>query len=239
MPANWDERQREDFIQANKAYEPIFLADPRHPLYPLLKRSPLPLFSIHSKIPLESLNNPFFIEFGLQNREEKIQWLKEWDPKEKYPIFLEGSSLAGQFFLEHFPQVKGLHAGAFPTPQKKLEVFLRHREDQDFISALFKQLDLSIYFTQYLGIGFTFPRVVSMIINEAHLALDDKLASPKAIDTAMKFGVNYPLGPFEWKEKIGAKPIVELLDELHRSTGHLRYLASPSLRRESRYKGSN
>ena len=42
-----------------------------------------------------------------------------------------------------------------------------------------------------------------MIINEAFLALQEGVSTKEEINTAMKLGTNYPLGPFEWVEKIG------------------------------------
>jgi 3-hydroxybutyryl-CoA dehydrogenase len=62
--------------------------------------------------------------------------------------------------------------------------------------------------------GFMTARVISMIINEAWFALEEKVSTKEEIDTAMKLGTNYPYGPFEWGEKIGLKNIVELLNTL-------------------------
>ena len=62
--------------------------------------------------------------------------------------------------------------------------------------------------------GFVSSRVISMIINEAYFALEEKISTKQEIDTALKLGTNYPYGPFEWAEKIGLKNIVSLLTEL-------------------------
>ena len=62
--------------------------------------------------------------------------------------------------------------------------------------------------------GFIAARVISMIINEAYFALDEKVSTKEEIDTAMKLGTNYPYGPFEWSEKIGLEKVNELLVEL-------------------------
>jgi 3-hydroxybutyryl-CoA dehydrogenase len=69
--------------------------------------------------------------------------------------------------------------------------------------------------------GFITARVVSMIINEAYLALEEGVSSKEAIDTAMKLGTNYPYGPFEWAQKIGLKNVANLLTSL--SAGQSRY----------------
>lgn len=62
--------------------------------------------------------------------------------------------------------------------------------------------------------GFVTPRVVSMMINEAYMALQDGVSTMEEIDIAMKLGTNYPYGPFEWAEKIGREKITALLEKL-------------------------
>lgn len=62
--------------------------------------------------------------------------------------------------------------------------------------------------------GFITPRIIAQIINEAFLAMEEKVSTKEEIDTAMKLGTNYPYGPFEWAEKIGLKNIYDLLNIL-------------------------
>lgn len=62
--------------------------------------------------------------------------------------------------------------------------------------------------------GFITPRVVSMIINEAFISLQEGVSTKEEMDTAMKLGTNYPYGPFEWAEKIGPEKISSLLFKL-------------------------
>ena len=82
--------------------------------------------------------------------------------------------------------------------------------------------------------GFITARIISMIINEAFLALEEKVSSKTEIDTAMKLGTNYPFGPFEWTEKIGAKNILDLLNVL--SKKEKRYQPAPLLIKEAKEK---
>lgn len=81
-------------------------------------------------------------------------------------------------------------------------------------------------------IGMVTPRVVAMIINEAYYTLQNGTADKESIDTAMKLGVNYPYGPFEWCGKIGIRHIYELLNNLWMSTHDERYKISSLLQRE-------
>lgn len=62
--------------------------------------------------------------------------------------------------------------------------------------------------------GLVSARVVSMIINEAFYAFNEKISTKKEIDLAMKLGTNYPFGPFEWAEKIGLEKVSDLLKVL-------------------------
>ncbi|HEV8045756.1 MAG TPA: 3-hydroxyacyl-CoA dehydrogenase NAD-binding domain-containing protein [Rubrobacter sp.] len=72
-------------------------------------------------------------------------------------------------------------------------------------------------------------RVISCIVNEAFLAHSEGVATAEGIDQAMKLGANYPKGPFEWAEEIGAHSIVQTLDSLRAAHGDA-YLAAPPLR---------
>lgn len=65
-------------------------------------------------------------------------------------------------------------------------------------------------------VGFITPRVLASIVNEAFFALEEKVSTQEEIDTAMKLGTNYPLGPFEWGKKIGLRKIFYLLESLGR-----------------------
>ena len=79
--------------------------------------------------------------------------------------------------------------------------------------------------------GFISARVVSMIVNEAYFALEEKVSNKTEIDTAMKLGTNYPYGPFEWSEKIGLKNIYDLLVELNKTNS--RYQPAALLEQEA------
>ncbi len=79
--------------------------------------------------------------------------------------------------------------------------------------------------------GLVLGRIVSQLVNEAHFALGAGVASAPDIDTAMRLGFNYPRGPFEWCEAIGAPRVLAILDALHSELGEERYRAAPALRR--------
>ena len=57
-------------------------------------------------------------------------------------------------------------------------------------------------------------RTVGSIVNEAMIAVHDGVASPEDIDTAMRFGANYPLGPIAWGRAIRGARIGRILRRL-------------------------
>ncbi len=78
-----------------------------------------------------------------------------------------------------------------------------------------------------------FARTLAMIVNEAAFAVQESVALPKDIDTAMKLGTNYPKGPLAWCDEIGAEAIVAVLDALAGEYGPERYRVAPLLRRHA------
>jgi 3-hydroxybutyryl-CoA dehydrogenase len=72
------------------------------------------------------------------------------------------------------------------------------------------------------------PRLVAQIANEAAFALEEGVGSPADMDTAMRLGFNWPLGPLEFTALIGADRAHELLTELQRQYGDA-YAPAPLL----------
>ncbi|MGH2567778.1 MAG: 3-hydroxyacyl-CoA dehydrogenase family protein [Bacteroidota bacterium] len=79
-------------------------------------------------------------------------------------------------------------------------------------------------------VGMVLPRIVCQIINEATFAVQEDVATPQDIDTAMKLGTNYPFGPIEWAQKIGFQQVYAVLNALENDLHEERYRASPLLK---------
>ncbi|MDQ7034462.1 MAG: 3-hydroxyacyl-CoA dehydrogenase family protein [Anaerolineae bacterium] len=79
--------------------------------------------------------------------------------------------------------------------------------------------------------GLILTRIISQIINEAAFAVGEGVADMATIDVAMKLGVNYAAGPFEWGKQIGYHRIVSVLDNLYDYYHEDRYRVAPHLRR--------
>ncbi|HEX4255061.1 MAG TPA: 3-hydroxyacyl-CoA dehydrogenase family protein, partial [Streptosporangiaceae bacterium] len=79
--------------------------------------------------------------------------------------------------------------------------------------------------------GLIVTRTVAMLVNLAADALGCHVASADDIDTAMRLGVNYPLGPLAWGGRWGVRPVLSVLDSLDNWYRDGHYRASPLLRR--------
>lgn len=79
--------------------------------------------------------------------------------------------------------------------------------------------------------GLTFPRVLSLIINEAARSLEEGVATAEEIDIAMRLGVNYPQGPLRWADQIGLDEVLAVLEGLQRETGDDRYRPATLLKK--------
>ncbi|HEX7278807.1 MAG TPA: 3-hydroxyacyl-CoA dehydrogenase NAD-binding domain-containing protein [Solirubrobacterales bacterium] len=73
-------------------------------------------------------------------------------------------------------------------------------------------------------------RLVAQIANEAAFALEEEVASPEDMETAMRLGFNWPLGPLGFAELIGPERAADLLERLEAEKGAA-YAPAPRLRR--------
>ena len=81
--------------------------------------------------------------------------------------------------------------------------------------------------------GLVVARTLAMLINEAADAVLQGVCTPAGADAAMRLGVNYPAGPFEWLAQWSVAQVCELLDALDAHYRGERYRVSPWLRRQA------
>lgn len=77
--------------------------------------------------------------------------------------------------------------------------------------------------------GLVVLRTVAMLVNEAADAVNQGICTVASVNTAMKKGVNYPLGPLEWADRIGVGKVWAALHNIRSYYGEERYRASPLL----------
>ena len=79
--------------------------------------------------------------------------------------------------------------------------------------------------------GLVVARTLAMLINEGADAVLQGVCSAEGADAAMKLGVNYPAGPFEWLARWSVPEVATMLDALDAQYRGERYRVSPWLRR--------
>jgi 3-hydroxybutyryl-CoA dehydrogenase len=79
--------------------------------------------------------------------------------------------------------------------------------------------------------GLVVARTIAMLVNEAADAVLQGVCSPEGADAAMKLGVNYPAGPFEWLAAWSPAGVIGVLEALDAHYRGERYRVSPWLRR--------
>jgi 3-hydroxybutyryl-CoA dehydrogenase len=77
--------------------------------------------------------------------------------------------------------------------------------------------------------GFVSNRVLMPMINEAVFAVFEGVATPEAVDTIMKLGMNHPMGPLTLADFIGLDTCLAILRVLHQGLGDDKYRPCPLL----------
>lgn len=81
--------------------------------------------------------------------------------------------------------------------------------------------------------GFVAQRIVAMVISVAAEIAQQRIASPRDIDLAVRLGLGYPLGPLSMGDALGVSTVAAVLDGMHACTSDPRYRPSPWLRRRA------
>lgn len=148
-----------------------------------------------------------FIDLLFENNHERIEILKSLSPR---PVIvnsvvatLKNTSLSF-VRLNAWPGFIGRSVAEASYSSNKTK-----RKAEEIFSLLNRE-------TEWVADepGFVTARVIATIINEAYFVFEEGVSSREQIDTAMKLGTNYPHGPFEWTNKIGAMNVYMLLQEL-------------------------
>jgi 3-hydroxybutyryl-CoA dehydrogenase len=107
----------------------------------------------------------------------------------------------------------------------------------DAATGLLQAAGLAVYVIDDAP-GLVVTRTVAMLVNGAVDARYKGVASAADIDTAMRLGTNYPLGPLAWGQRWGPDTVLAVLDAMQAWYGEDRYRPSALLRRIAAAGGS-
>ncbi len=79
--------------------------------------------------------------------------------------------------------------------------------------------------------GFVTTRVIIPMLNEAMHVLMEGIATAEGIDTAMRLGYGFPLGPLALADRIGLDEVLKWMEALYRQLGEPRYRPTAILRK--------
>jgi 3-hydroxybutyryl-CoA dehydrogenase len=77
--------------------------------------------------------------------------------------------------------------------------------------------------------GFIVNRILMPMLNEAAFALGEGVANISDIDTAIRLGLNHPMGPFTLADFVGLDTCLEICKVLHSTTGDPKFRPAPLL----------
>lgn len=178
------------------------------PLIAAIKDSQFESFIYNEDLKIES--NCLYFDFTFLTKDQKENLFAKIQ-KSQSEVFADLTCYSNKEFHQKHQALIGSFSSLFFNSSEKIECFCQDKKDE--VIRVFSDLGVEPFWYDSYGVGFVYARVIAQIINEAYFALEENVANKKDIDRAMKYGVNYPGGPFEWsnnKEKI----VVTLLEEL-------------------------
>ena len=185
---------------------------------------------VDSMSSLTKLDAEAYADLLFRNDPERNQHLAKLLPK---PVLVNAVEYTTADIRHPFIRING-----WPTLLKRniAEIVLPVSITENAVKELFAAFNWQYQLAPDVP-GMITARVLAMIINEAYFTLGAGVSSREEIDIAMKLGTNYPMGPFEWSEKIGLQRVYALLQQLHLTD--TRYAPAPALESAVQSQQSN
>ncbi len=116
---------------------------------------------------------------------------------------------------------KGFYSYDGKTAKAALKIDRRETMISESLSEMAHKISAKLEITGQLNVPqqVILARTTSMLINEAHLMMEEGIADRDSIDLAMKLGTNFPKGPLEFSDSIGKYMIAEFLQAMRRTYG--------------------
>ncbi|MBA4317308.1 MAG: 3-hydroxybutyryl-CoA dehydrogenase [Flavobacterium sp.] len=183
-------------------------------------------------------NCDLIIEAVDENYDLKVKIFKELDKLARpNTIFISNTStlnltkIAGT--TNRGDHIIGMHF-LNPVPKIPLVELIRGLDTSDKTVERMKAFATRIGKTAvevYEYPGFVTTRAIVPLLNEAMHILMEGVASAKDIDTAMKLGYNFNVGPLELADSMGLDEVLAWMESLWSTLGEPRYRPCPILRK--------
>lgn len=204
--------------------------------------------NVQATINYEDLSgSDLIIEAAFENFDVKAEILKKLSSilKEKAIVASNSSSISVTKMASHYKFPEKFVLTHFFNPPYTLplvEIVRGLRTDDETFNAVmnfFKDIHNHRGGMKPIHVkevpGFLVNRILVPMINEAFMILDENVASPEDIDTAMKTGAGMPMGPLELADMVGIDVTYDVIKILFEEYGDPKYRPSVLLKK---YKDS-